>query len=335
MNSSAILARAAVCVLLLGRLQAGASEANLIAGMPSETASRILALQSDSISDSDVTAVLAHAPAPRVLCFQGSPAFVTMSPFAKFLRAMGYPDAALRNPHDRELSYSGRLDTDQVAGMVGWYYEHDAMMPMLIGHSRGGLLVIRTLHRLAEPTQPVKVWNPLSNEVESRTTIRDPFTGEERPVVGLRLSYAAVLATGKLARLLLGQWSDMSRLRKIPDSVTEFTGFQIRWDLIAGSTSNPQPYRAIKSAQVRNVTLSADVSHIFLPRAQHLAEHPEIRAWISTYVPGTSTPPPRVPGLDTSNILHAADIWFSLKKHWCLEAQRLIRERWRAATEAS
>ena len=29
--------------------------------------------------------------------------------------------------------------------------------------------------------------------------------------------------------------------------------------------------------------------------------------------------------MDTANLLHAADIWFSVKKHWCLEAQRLVR----------
>jgi hypothetical protein len=29
--------------------------------------------------------------------------------------------------------------------------------------------------------------------------------------------------------------------------------------------------------------------------------------------------------VDTTNLLHAADIWYSVKKHWCLEAQRLLR----------
>jgi hypothetical protein len=303
--------------------------------MTQETASRILALQPEHISQTEVTELLARAPAPRVLCFQGSPAFVTMAPFARFLVAMGYPDKALRNPQDGRFSYSGRLDAERVAGMVGWYYERDGMMPILIGHSRGGLLVIRVLHRLAEPGAAVAVWNPLSSQAESRTKIRDPFTGQLRPVAGLQLSYAAVLATGKLARLLLGQWGDLSRLRKIPDSVNEFTGFQIRWDLIAGSTSNPQRYRAINAAQVRNVVLPAAVSHIGLPRARHLADHPETRAWINAYAPGTSALPPEVAGLDTRNIFHAADIWFSLKKHWCLEAQRLIRAHQAAADRRS
>ena len=41
--------------------------------------------------------------------------------------------------------------------------------------------------------------------------------------------------------------------------------------------------------------------------------------------------PPAGAGIDASNIVHAADIWYSVKKHWCLEAQRLIGAR-RAAT---
>ena len=27
----------------------------------------------------------------------------------------------------------------------------------------------------------------------------------------------------------------------------------------------------------------------------------------------------------TENILWAADVWYSIKKQWCLEAQRLVR----------
>ena len=39
----------------------------------------------------------------------------------------------------------------------------------------------------------------------------------------------------------------------------------------------------------------------------------------------TGAPPPAQGDLDTRNLVHAADIWFSVKKHWCLEAQRLVR----------
>jgi len=35
------------------------------------------------------------------------------------------------------------------------------------------------------------------------------------------------------------------------------------------------------------------------------------------------------------NVLWAADVWFSIKKHWCIEAQRLIRARHAAADRAT
>jgi hypothetical protein len=58
-----------------------------------------------------------------------------------------------------------------------------------------------------------------------------------------------------------------------------------------------------------------------------LATNEATRAWIDEYAPQTHAPPPAGPGIETANILHAADIWYSVKKHWCLEAQRVIRAR--------
>jgi hypothetical protein len=31
--------------------------------------------------------------------------------------------------------------------------------------------------------------------------------------------------------------------------------------------------------------------------------------------------------VDTKNIVHAADIWYSVKRHWVREAQRLVAAR--------
>ena len=52
---------------------------------------------------------------------------------------------------------------------------------------------------------------------------------------------------------------------------------------------------------------------------------PATRAWIDAYSPGTQAPLPDAAGIDTSNILHAADIWWSVKGNWCRVAQRAIR----------
>ena len=139
------------------------------------------------------------------------------------------------------------------------------------------------------------------------------------------MGYAAALATGKLPRVLLLQWSMLPRLRAIPDSVIEFTGYSIPGDVIAGNLFGDEPYRATGTATVRNVSLPASYSHIGLPRAQHLAANAATRAWIDAYAPENATALPREAEADTTNLVHAADIWFTVKKYWCLEAQRALR----------
>jgi hypothetical protein len=61
---------------------------------------------------------------------------------------------------------------------------------------------------------------------------------------------------------------------------------------------------------------------------RHLADDPLTRHWIGAFDPRVQLPvPPTIPGADLRNIVHAADIWFSVKKHWCLQAQRHARAR--------
>ena len=112
-----------------------------------EVAERVLALDPERISAADVRD-LARAPAPRILLFQGSLAPVTMLPFANFLIAMGYPEAKLRNA-DGGFSLSSFGDSADVAGTLAWYYEREGMVPMMIGHSQGGMMVIKVLQDLA------------------------------------------------------------------------------------------------------------------------------------------------------------------------------------------
>ena len=292
-----------------------------------ELEARILALDAERLSARDVQETLSHAPAPRIINLQGSVPVVTMSPFAEFLIAMGYPEERVRRPTDGALSYSSFVDARELAGTLAWYNEHEGMMPMLIGHSQGGMIAVKVLHELAgDFGTSVPVWNPLRGAAEPRTAIVEPTTGKERPVVGLKVPYATAIATGKLPRLLLGQWSMLSRLHEIPDTVKEFTGFSLEWDAIAGNFGAAEPYRATGSARVRNVILPPNASHLTLPRAVELARDPVTREWIDRYVPDDSPSAPAV-AIDTTNLLHAADIWYSVKKHWCLEAQRLILAR--------
>ena len=324
-----LLAAAALAIATLAN-----TECPVAAPLPVVTLSeaadedRVLALDPERISAADVRDILARVPAPRVINLQGSLAWVTMQPFAQYLVAMGYPEERLRNPADGTLSYSSFADSERLAGTLAWYYENEGMVPMLVGHSQGGMLAIRVLHELAGAFhESIDVWNPTSDESERRTTITDPADGRVRPVVGLKVPYAAALATGKLPRLLLGQWTMIGKLRAIPDSVDEFTGYIIPWDAIAGTFPGGEPYRATGTAEVRNVELPMGTSHIGLPDARGVASNPETRAWIESYRPGDHSPPPIVDGVETGNLVVAADVWFSIKKHWCLEAQRMIRQR--------
>jgi hypothetical protein len=250
-----------------------------------------------------------------------------MDPFGEFLVAMGYPAARLANPRDGTMSWVSSGSSTALAGSLAWFYEHDGMMPLVIGHSQGGMLAIRTLYELAGAFgDAIPVTDPATGDPLPRTTVVDPRTGATRPVLGLKVPYAAALATGTLPRLLLGQWSMISRLRRIPDTAVEFTGYSFRFDPIAGEFGNPDPYVATGSAIVRNVTLPATDSHIGLPDARHLAADPRTRAWIYAYAPDAGLPP--LPAdADTTNIVPAADLWFGIRRQWCLAAQQALRDR--------
>lgn len=316
--------------LLAGMTLAGAARADEAGGfraprLDSAVAAEVRALDCRRVRAADVELLLAKAPAPRIILFQGSLAVMTMEPFADFLVAMGYPQDRIRDPRDGSLSQGSFSGSRRWAGTVAWYYESEGMMPMLIGHSQGGMMVIRILYELDGAfDDAIPVWDPVAGAALARTTIRDPRTGAMRPVKGLTIDYAAALATGKLPRILLGQWDMIARLRRIPDTVTDFTGFSIPWDGIAGTLGDPEPYAAIGTARVRNVTLPSRYSHVGLPDTLHLASQEVTRRWVDEWSPDSASPLPDAVGVDTTNIVHAADIWYSVKRHWCQAAQRLL-----------
>ena len=285
-------------------------------------AARVAALDCAKVSANDVRDVLAKVPAPRIVLFQGSVPLVTMEPFARFLIGMGYPEDRLRNPRDGQFSYSSFADSADLAGALAFDYEQTGMAPMLIGHSQGGMLVIKVLYEFAGAFHAaLHVVDPQTGSRLSRTSIVDPYTGLPRPVVGLRVAYAAALATGWLPRLVLGQWNMLPRLRRIPGSVDEFTGFILPHDVVAGNLTGDAPYAALDRAAVRTVVLPESYHHLTLPRTAHLAADPAMRAWIDAWSPGATTPPPDG---DTTNLVHATDIWYSVKRRWCAQAQGLL-----------
>jgi hypothetical protein len=299
-----------------------------------EQENRILALDPERISEADVRTTLAAAPAPRIILVHGGVVgvYLMMESFAKFLVGMGYPEAKIRDPHDGAYSQNPYGSSERLAGEIAWYYEHDAMRPMLIGHSQGGMQAIKVLHELAGSfSDRIPVWNPVSDTREDRYSIVDPFTHQEEPVVGLSLTYASVVGAGGVEFFAPSVWNMVGRLRTIPDSVDEFTGFAIAADSVAwtgpGGATGADQYRPMGHAVVHNVNLPATYNHVFVPNTRHLADDPRMREWINRYQTARTADLSSLPDGANDNVLWAADVWHGIKKHWCLEAQRLIRAR--------
>ena len=325
-----VLRRVSLTVVLLAlccvlSLQAWAATTEV----ETQSEDAILALDPDRLSDRQVQDVLSKAPAPKVLTFKGT-LFADLESFGWYLSAMGYPAA---RTHTFDVNWQGCtcVECAEIVGTMAWYYEQDGMVPMLVGHSGGGVVVSRILYELADTgvartgQRRIPVWNPVKKQAEPRYVVRDPITGATRSFSELRVPYAAVLATGTLMRKFPGFPGcddDVARLLKIPDSVVDFTGFQIDGDVFTIGTG---PYRSMGAAAVRNVQLSFATSHINAFSLDSLATNADTRAWISAYRPTRAYDPKSVP--DAPNITQAADIWYSIKKHWCIEAQRLILDR--------
>lgn len=301
---------------------------------------KILALDPERVKESDIREVLSHAPAPRVINIHGGiyPVYLCMESFSQFLIGMGYPEWKIRNPGNGSFSFSCYESSAKIAGAIAWYYEKEGMRPMLIGHSQGGIQAVKVLYDLKGAfSNEVAVYNPLTGKFEKRYSIIDPITGSERPVVGLEVSYATAVGAGGFTRFLPNQWVMTGRLRSIPDTTLEFTEFVIGLDPIGGDLfgfGTVNRYAANGKAEVRNVRLPIGYNHVTVPVTNHLAESQEIRDWINDYVP-TEAPELNVTFQSSSkNILWAADVWHSIKKHWVLELQRLIRAK-RNGTDAS
>jgi hypothetical protein len=291
-------------------------------------AARILALDPDRVSDSDVRNVLAKGPTPRIMNMHGGifPVQYLMESFARFLMRMGYPGDLIHDPGDGALSRSPYESSVRQAGEVAWIYEHEGMAPMLIGHSQGGMQVVKVLYQLAGGLdKPINVFNPVTNTTESRDTIVDPLTGVTRPVIGVTVDYASAVAAGGAATLLPNQWQMANRTYRIPDSVRDFTGFALGLDLVAwDGPASTHRYQSTGTANVTNVRLPSSYSHVFVVDTSNLGKDEAARAWINAWTPALRGQDPPAP-FDVPNILWAADVWHSVKQHWVLEAQALLR----------
>ncbi len=313
-----------------GRIERGTVLQSLV--YPAEIEEQILALDPEHIDEKDVREILRYGPTPRIINVHGGiyPVHLAMESFSMFLIGMGYPETKIRNPRDGSYSYSTYTNSAKLTGLVAWYYEKEGIRVNLIGHSGGGIRVVKILHELAGKfSDKIAVWNPITEKEEDRFSIIDPITGVTRPVVGLKVGYATAAVAGGFTMILPSHWSMIGKLRSIPDTVEHFTGFYKRFDLIGGTylglVTSANIYHPNGAAKVRNVRLPFGHGHVTVPVTAHLAEDKEIRDWINKYVP-TDVPkfPVELEG-NSTNIIWAADVWYSIKKQWSLEAQRLIR----------
>jgi len=273
-------------------------------------------------ADELTAAMLPAERAPHIVMPQGSLGIVTMEPFGRFLAAMGYPERALVDAHGGAMTTDSDVAGTTLAGALAAMHERDGVRPIVIGHSKGGGVVIQTLRALAGADgDDLPLVDPRTLEPLPRTTYTDPATGERRRVVDLRLPLAVAIATGRMPRILRGQFELARVLRDVPDSAESFVGFFIPYDPIAGTFAGDEdPYRALGRAEVRNVVLPRSTSHIGVPRTEALAADAAARAWIERYRPGVGEPPPAL--RDAENLPMAAELWFAIKRAWCGEAQR-------------
>jgi len=300
-----------------------------------ELEQEILAIDPEHVTGEEVSSVLSQTPAPRIINIHGGiyPVHRRMISFSEFLVGMGYPRNRIQNPSDGTYTFSCYESSEMIAGMIAWYYEKESLRPMIVGHSQGAMQAVKILDELAgKPASRLAVWNPLTWKKEKRYEITDPLTGKSRPVVGLQLPYATGMGGGGLTRVLPNQWDMAFRLRTIPDSTEEFTGFYKGMDLLGGDFLGYGPanhYKASGSAHVRNVRLPSEYKHGEVPDTEHLLHSQQIKDWINNYKPADAAE--SEPHLDVTfdsdsrNILWAADVWYSIKKHWVLELQRAIR----------
>jgi len=294
---------------------------------------RILALQPDRVTEADVRGVLKNAPAPRIINIHGGIEHVQrrLAAFSKFLIGMGYPENAIRFPGTKLYTISCYEPAELFTGTIAWFYEHEGMRPMMLGHSQGGIQAVKVLQRFASPpSKGIEVWSPLTWASEHRTEITDPLSGKKVPASSVTVSYVASLGAGGITRVLPNQWDMLGRLRAVPDTVDEFTGFYLGMDLLGGDYlgfGSANRFHATGHAHVRNVELPSTYSHAHTPELERLLHNRGAIDWINNYVQSDEPhDPENLPG-DVKGIVFGADVWKSVKRHWVIELQRLIRAR--------
>src|SRR5204863_205109 len=135
-----------------------------------ETRQKILALDPEHVTEQEMRKVLSRAPAPRIINIHGGiyPVHRRMISFSEFLIGMGYPASSITNPGDGTYTFSCYESSKMIAGVIAWYYEREGLRPMMVGHSQGGIQMVKVLRKLAGlSSRRLHVWNPLTWKEEA------------------------------------------------------------------------------------------------------------------------------------------------------------------------
>ena len=187
-----------------------------------------------------------HASLPCTAACRSS----TMAPFARVPDGHGLSGTSVCAIRATARSATAASPTAASwPATIAWHYERDGLMPMLIGHSQGGMLALKVLQDLAGASgAALPVWNPMRGAAEARSTIVDPRTGLD--AAGGRAATALCRGTGhrqrdaRPARPVGHAGAPAQRARF---GARSSAGYFIAWDPIAGTgpdAARDNPYRA-------------------------------------------------------------------------------------------
>ncbi len=304
---------------------------------------RILALDPANISEADIRETLSKGPAPWILALAPLPPwseeFVAQ---IKFLMDMGYPLGRIGDPRKKAYKIFWREKPEIIAGMAAWLYEKDGMNPIVVGWSGGGIMTVVVLHEMGNSTgkSRVQVINARTGRAERRNWVIDPYTEEKRPITSLRFSFAASLAAGGLGRVVQDKiWAIEKGLHMVPDSVEEFVGFHSPEDSLGTDAVGSSPdvlarantFRPMGKAKVRSLIGDKSYGHFDVVHCEWLSEDSEGRKWVSSFRPDAGyglrdfQKSAKIPWIQGKQNIWCGEMWYGIKKHWTLQAQRVAR----------
>ena len=205
-------------------------------------------------------------------------------------------------------------------------HERDGVRPIIIGHSKGGGVVIETLRALAGVYgDELPLVDPSTLVAEPRTRYADP--ADRRAAAASSTSSCRSRPRSRRAACRAccaasSSWRACCATCRTAPRRSSASRFP--------SIRSPGPWRATRTRTARSAARTCATSSSRRGRAtsarrapRHLAADPATRAWIERYRPGAGAPLPDAH--DVANLPMAAELWFAIKRAWCGEAQRAAR----------